>query len=173
MTQRSDASGAAVFDERQFRDALSQFATGVTIVCASASEGRFVGLTANSFNSVSLAPPLVLWSLARRSASLAAFDACERYAVNVLAAGQVDLARRFSRPHADRFAGVSYRLGWSGAPLIEGSVAWIECRHHARHVFGDHVLFVGEVMSVERAGGAGLVFHHGNFAATSKLSDSF
>jgi flavin reductase (DIM6/NTAB) family NADH-FMN oxidoreductase RutF len=173
MTQSSDAPAPAALDERQFRDALSQFATGVTIVCARAREGRYVGLTANSFNSVSLVPPLVLWSLGRRSASLAAFDACERYAVNVLAAGQVELARRFSRPHADRFAGVAYRLGWSNAPLIDGSVAWLECRHHARHVLGDHILFVGEVVTVARAGGAGLVFHHGNFAATSKLSDSF
>jgi flavin reductase (DIM6/NTAB) family NADH-FMN oxidoreductase RutF len=172
MTHPANAPTQAALDERRFRDALSQFATGVTIVCAATAQGRYVGFTANSFNSVSLSPPLVLWSLGKRSASLAAFEAAERYAVNVLAAGQVDLARRFSRPHADRFAGVGFRLGWSKAPLLDGSVAWIECRHHARHAVGDHILFVGEVVTVERGGGAGLVFHHGHFAATAKLPAS-
>ena len=154
------------FDERQFRDALAQFATGVTIVCTSGPAGRYVGFTANSFNSVSLDPPLILWTIARRSGNLAAFDAAERYAVNVLAAGQVDLARRFSRPHSDRFAGVVHRLGWSHAPLIDGCVAWLECRHHARHEVGDHVIFIGEVVTVERARGSGLVFHRGRFGST-------
>lgn len=160
---RAPGDDRPAFDERQFRDALAQFATGVTIVCTRAGPQRYVGFTANSFNSVSLDPPLVLWTIARRSASLAAFEAAERYAVNVLAAEQADLARRFSRPHADRFAGVAHRLGWSDAPLIEGCVAWLECRHHARHDAGDHVVFVGEAVTVERASGDGLVFHQGRF----------
>ena len=162
---RAAADERPAFDERQFRDALAQFATGVTIVCTRAANGRYVGFTANSFGSVSLAPPLVLWTMARRSASLSAFDASERYAVNVLGADQVDLARRFSRPHADRFAGVAHRLGWSDAPLIDGCVAWMECRHHARHTAGDHVIFIGEVVTVERARGSGLVFHQGRFGS--------
>jgi flavin reductase (DIM6/NTAB) family NADH-FMN oxidoreductase RutF len=157
------------FDERQFRDALAQFATGVTIVCTRAGPARYVGFTANSFNSVSLDPPLILWSIARRSGSLAAFESAERYAVNVLAAEQVDLARRFSRPHTDRFAGVAHRLGWSDAPLIEGCVAWLECRHHARHAAGDHVVFIGEVVTVERARGGALVFHQGGFGGIAPL----
>jgi len=143
-------SGTPAFDERQLRDALAQFATGVTIVCARADVGRYVGFTANSFNSVSLDPPLILWSLSQRSASLPAFERAERYAVNVLATGQVDLARRFSRPHADRFVDVAFRLGWSDAPLIEGCIAWFEGRHHALHRTGDHTLFIGEVLDVER-----------------------
>ena len=168
---RPAASAPAAFDERQLRDALAQFATGVTIVCARADAQRYVGFTANSFNSVSLAPPLILWSLARRSASLATFEAAERYAVNVLATGQAELARRFSRPHADRFAAVPYRLGWSQAPLIEGCVAWLECRHYAQHRAGDHVVFIGEVVTVERAHGNGLVFQHGRFGATRPLTE--
>lgn len=159
------------FDQRQFRDALAQFATGVTIICARAGDGRYVGFTANSFNSVSLDPPLVLWSLGHRSASLAAFEAAERYSVNVLSHGQSDLARRFSRPHADRFEGVGYRLGWADAPLIEGCVAWFECRHHSRQRAGDHMVFVGEVVTCERAAGRGLVFHHGQFGTTSALPE--
>ena len=160
------------FDARQFRDALAQFATGVTIICARAGDGRYVGFTANSFNSVSLDPPLVLWSLARRSASLAAFEGADRYSVNVLGVTQTGLARRFSRPHADRFAGVPIRLGWAEAPLIEGCVAWFECRHYARHRAGDHMVFVGEVATCERADGQGLVFHHGRFGTTTPLPET-
>jgi flavin reductase (DIM6/NTAB) family NADH-FMN oxidoreductase RutF len=158
------------FDERQFRDALAQFPTGVTIVCTRAANGRYVGFTANSFNSVSLAPPLILWTIAARSASLSAFEAAERYAVNVLSSEQANLARRFSRPHSDRFAGVAHRLGWSNAPLIDGCVAWLECRHHGRHAAGDHIVFVGEVVTVERARGDALIFHQGQFAGTGSAS---
>ena len=166
---RHAGEGTPAFDQRQLRDALAQFATGVTIVCARAPNDRYVGFTANSFSSVSLDPPLILWTISHRSASLAAFDAALRYAVNVLSADQAELARRFSRPHTDRFASVPYRLGWSDAPLIDGCVAWFECRHHARHRTGDHVLFIGEVVTVERAHGSGLVFQHGRFAATLPL----
>lgn len=168
---RNKATGTTAFNERQLRDVLAQFATGVTIVCAHAPDGRYVGFTANSFSSVSLAPPLILWTLSHRSASLVAFDAAERYAVNVLSASQVELARRFSRPHADRFAGLSFRLGWSDAPLIDGCVAWFECRHHARHRAGDHIVFIGDVVTVERARGQGLVFQHGRFGTTPPLTD--
>jgi len=166
------ADDRPAFDQRQFRDALAQFPTGVTIVCAREPSGRYVGFTANSFNSVSLDPPLILWTIAARSSSLAAFEAAERYAVSVLSADQVDLARRFSRPHADRFAGVAHRLGWSDAPLIDGCVAWLECRHHARHAAGDHIVFVGEVVTVERARGHALVFHQGVFTGTGSPSDA-
>lgn len=168
---RPPESDAPAFDERQLRDALAQFATGVTIVCARAADARYVGFTANSFNSVSLAPPLVIWSLSHRSASLAAFERAERYVVNVLSTAQVELARRFSRPHADRFANVPFRLGWADAPLIDGCVAWFECRHHALHRTGDHMLFIGEVMRAKRSHGRGLVFHHGHYGATGQLPE--
>lgn len=167
----STSAPPSAFDTRQFRTALAQFATGVTIICARAGDHKYAGFTANSFNSVSLEPPLILWSLALESDSLPAFEAAERYTVNVLAAGQVGLARRFSRPHADRFAGVDYRMGWADAPLIEGCVAWFECRHHARQRAGDHMLFIGEVVTCERATGSGLVFHHGHFATTAPLAE--
>jgi flavin reductase (DIM6/NTAB) family NADH-FMN oxidoreductase RutF len=167
----SGSSPPQIFDARQFRDALAQFATGVTIICARAGDGRYVGFTANSFNSVSLDPPLVMWSLARRSSSLAAFESAERYTVNVLSASQSGLARRFSRPHADRFESVPIRLGWADAPLIEGCVAWFECRHYARQRAGDHMVFFGEVATCERANGRGLVFHHGHFGTTERMPE--
>jgi flavin reductase (DIM6/NTAB) family NADH-FMN oxidoreductase RutF len=159
------------FTERHFRDALAQFATGVTVICVRAPDGRYVGFTANSFNAVSLDPPLIAWCLARTGSGLAAFEAAGRYAINVLAHDQVAIARRFAREHVDRFAGVPYRIGAAGAPLIEGCVAWFECRHYARHPAGDHVLFVGEVETCERRTDAGLVFHHGRYAATRPLPD--
>ena len=159
------------FASRQFRDALGEFATGVTIICARSGDGRYVGLTANSFNSVSLDPPLLLWSLSRSSFCLPAFEAAARYSINVLSAGQTELARRFSRPHEDRFAGVGYRMGWADAPLIDGCVAWFECLHHARYLAGDHTIFIGEVTTCERTEGRGLVFHHGRFGSVAPLPE--
>jgi flavin reductase (DIM6/NTAB) family NADH-FMN oxidoreductase RutF len=167
---RHAGNGTPAFDERQLRDAFAQFATGVTIICARSSADRYVGFTANSFTSISLTPPLIGWTLSNRSSSLSAFETTERYAVNVLGTAQVELARRFSRPHADRFQNVPFRLGWSDAPLIEGCVAWFECRHHARHRAGDHELFIGEIVTVERARGRGLLFHHGRYATTAPIA---
>ena len=158
--------------ERRFRDTLAEFATGVTIIAARESATSFVGFTANSFNSVSLDPPLILWSLSRASKSHLAFEQCERYAISVLAAGQVRLARRFSRPHADRFANVPYRLGWADAPLVEGAVAWLECRHFAWQPVGDHTLFVGEVVRCARSEGVPLIFHRGRFRTAATLPRS-
>jgi flavin reductase (DIM6/NTAB) family NADH-FMN oxidoreductase RutF len=160
------ARHAPLFTDRHFRDALAQFATGVTVICARMPDGGYTGFTANSFNSVSLDPPLILWSLKRSAANLAVFENAERYTINVLAHGQFELARRFSRPHVDRFAGVPFRIGAAAAPLIEGCVAWFECCQHARHIAGDHVLFIGEVETCERGSGAALLFHQHRFGTT-------
>ncbi|HEV8256427.1 MAG TPA: flavin reductase family protein [Casimicrobiaceae bacterium] len=156
---------------RQFRDALAQFATGVTIITARAQHG-FVGFTANSFNSVSLEPPLIIWSLARRSRSLAILEGAAQYAVNVLAHDQIELARRFSRPHTDRFAGVPFRLGQADAPLIEGCAAWLECRHHALHPAGDHMLFIGEVVGSAHRRLTPLVWHGGRYRVSRQHPES-
>ena len=146
------------------------FATGVTIVTARAAHGAFVGLTANSFNSVSLAPPLVLWSLARAAGSMAAFRAGSHYAINILSADQQDLARQFAAPHTDRFAGVRWNPGSGGAPLLEGAAATFECFNRSRYDEGDHVIFVGEVeRCAHRAGASPLLFHGGKFYAEHAL----
>jgi len=163
MPMSHDRLARPAMSERQFRAAMAQFATGVTIITARVQRAGFVGFTANSFNSVSLDPPLIIWSLSRRSRSLVVFEGAERYAVNVLAHDQIKLARRFSRPHADRFAGVSYRLAAADAPLIEGCVAWLECRHHALHPAGDHMLFIGEVTACAYEHVAPLVWHGGRY----------
>ena len=152
------------FSSQEFRAALGMFATGVTIVTARTPEQQPIGLTANSFNSVSMDPPLVLWSLAQTAASLAAFRAGPHYAINVLAADQRDLAERFSLRGADRWAGVEFTLGLAGAPLLAGAAATFECFNRSRYEEGDHLIFVGEVERCSRRLGASpLLFHGGRF----------
>lgn len=165
MTTSSDAPPAeAPFSPDEFRAALGQFTTGVTIVTARDPQGRLIGLTANSFNSVSLSPPLVLWSLARQSTSMPGFLEATHYAINVLAADQRLLAERFARKGIDRFEGTPWRPGLTGAPIIEGAVAVFECAHRSQHDEGDHLIFVGRVEHCRRrVGAAPLVFHGGRF----------
>ena len=147
---------------------LSRFATGVTIIATRSPAGEFAGFTANSFNSVSLDPPLVVWSLNRRASPLAAFESCAAYGISVLTRAQRALALRFAEALPDRFAGVPHRIGAHGAPLIEGCSAWFECRHHSVTQAGDHVLFVGGVIAVGRSDTRPpmLTFHRGSFGST-------
>lgn len=152
------------FSAQEFRAALGMFATGVTIVTARTAEGATIGLTANSFNSVSLDPPLVLWSLSRAAASLAVFSAGSHYAINVLAADQRALAERFALRDIDRFSGVAFDQGAGGAPLLHGAAATFECFNRSRYEEGDHVIFVGEVERCTwRAGASPLLFHGGRY----------
>ena len=140
------------------------FATGVTIVTARGADDAPVGLTANSFNSVSLKPPLVLWSLARTAGSMPAFERGSHYAINILAAEQHALAERFASKAADRFEGVAHRAGTAGVPLIDGAAAVFECFNRSRYEEGDHVIFVGEVERCAwRAGAQPLIFHGGRY----------
>ena len=153
-----------VFSGSEFRKALGMFATGVTIVTARTAEGRLLGLTANSFNSVSLDPPLVLWSLARAAASSPALLAASHYAINILAADQRMLAERFASRGVDRFEGLAFAEGAGGAPLIDGAAATFECFNRSRYEEGDHVIFVGEVeRCTHRIGASPLLFHGGKF----------
>ncbi|VTU13858.1 p-hydroxyphenylacetate 3-hydroxylase, reductase component [Variovorax sp. RA8] len=152
------------FTTDEFRAALGMFATGVTIVTARAANGRLVGLTANSFNSVSLAPPLVLWSLARSAASMAALSTGSHYAINILASNQKDLAERFATKDVDRWADVAFTEGLGGAPVLAGVAASFECFNRSRYNEGDHVIFVGEVERCTHSAGASpLLFHGGRF----------
>lgn len=164
MSQVPRAAAPPSFSTADFRAALGMFATGVTIVTALDDNGRRIGLTANSFNSVSLEPPLVLWSLSRAAASLATFSRGSHYAVNILAADQKELAVRFSTRRADRFEGVAFREGAGGAPLLDGVVAVFECFNRSRYEEGDHVIFVGEVeRCVHRTGASPLIYHGGQY----------
>lgn len=158
----------AEFDATAFRSALGRFATGVTIVTTLDRDGRPCGVTANSYNSVSLDPPLVLWSLARSSRSLAAFEGAETFAIHVLSADQEELALRFASRGEDKFADLEVREGLGGVPLFDDCAAHFECRTQSKFDGGDHVIFLGRVVNFERGDHEALVFHDGRFARISR-----
>lgn len=151
------------FDARAFRNALGSFATGVAVVTARDAEGRAVGLTVNSFNSVSLDPPLIVWSLAHHLPVRADFEACQHYAVNILAEDQQWLSQRFASREADKFAGVAVEPGLADVPLLLGTCARFECRNTLRHTGGDHIVFISEVLRFDRDDRDPLIFHSGAY----------
>ena len=163
---------SAPLDSRHFRNALSQFATGVAVVTARLDNGEFVGLTVTSFNSVSLDPPLVLWSLSDSARSLPVFNAASHYVINILGAHQAALADRFSRRIPNRFAGVDYTLSAAGCPILKDAAAWFECSNRSRYPEGDHVIFVGQVEHCDAAPQEALVFHGGHYVATHSVTNA-
>lgn len=150
-------------DPALYRDVMGAFPTGVTVITLAMPEGQRIGVTASSFNTVSLDPPLILWSLALKAPSLQAFRAVEHFAVNILADDQRDTALQFARPSDDKFAGIGTSTGLTGAPLIDGALAHIECRVAARYPGGDHEIMLGEVVAMRRRDGKPLVFQRGAF----------
>lgn len=166
MNTSSPRATTRGFDSAHFRQALSQFATGVTVITTRLGDGHFRGLTASSFNSVSLEPPLVLWSLSNVANSLPIFTGNSHYVINVLSAGQEELARRFSRRGQDPFESVEYELSRTGQPILKGVSAWFECHNRSRYPEGDHVIFVGEVEDCAVHPQSALLFHGGRFGMT-------
>ncbi|NND42958.1 MAG: flavin reductase family protein [Silicimonas sp.] len=151
-------------DVRSFRETLSCFPTGVAIVTAKGADQAPVGLTISSFNSVSMSPPLVLWSLALKSASLAAFRASRGFVINVLAADQDSLAGVFSTPVDDRFCHGHWVEGPEGHPMLEEAAAVLSCRSYAHYDGGDHEIVVGEVIWHEASDRVPLVYGKGRLA---------
>lgn len=141
---------------RAFRDALGRFATGVCVVTTQGPDGP-MGFTANSFASLSLDPPLVLWSPARASSRFAVYAAARFFAIHVLAAGEATLAERFLRGGTG-FAGLAHAANDEGVPVIPGTLARFDCVQHATHDGGDHLIVVGRVLRARAASGAPLVF---------------
>ena len=168
MTAPAGPLGRAM-DTRALRNALGRFATGVTIITCRDAAGGFVGLTANSFNSLSLTPPLVLWSLREASPNMAAFVAATSFAVNVLAEAQVELSRRFASPGDDRFAEGAWALGEHGAPVLGGCAAVFECRTVQHQVAGDHRLFIGEVLACAESTLPPLLFQAGHYRLLGEI----
>lgn len=154
---------------RAFRDALGMFATGVAVVATRAPSGEPIGLTVNSFSSVSLDPPLIFWSLASSLSSRPVFEACEYYSVNVLSAEQQHLSQLFASRSDDKFVGLDIDEGLYGVPLLRECCARFECRNIIRHPGGDHVVFVSEVVRFEREDRAPLVFHGGAYRRLAPL----
>jgi flavin reductase (DIM6/NTAB) family NADH-FMN oxidoreductase RutF len=162
----------ASFDTRRARDIMGNFPTGVIVVTTIGEDGRPVGLTINSFSSVSLEPPMVLWSLALRAPSLVAFRASNVFALNILSKDQLDLCKSFAKPSTDKYACVEYCQGGAGLPLLSGAVAHIECRTVARYPGGDHEIYLGEVAAMDGFERDPLLFHRGQFRMLSPLEDS-
>lgn len=160
------------FDTADLRRALSAYATGIAVITTTDAAGLPVGMTVNSFTSVSLDPPLVLWCLARTSSSFAPFAACSCFAVNVLSREQGALSRQFAAKGADRFARSAWYAGQTGSPLLPATLATFECAVADRHDAGDHVIFIGRVMHYSRGDGEPLVFHSGAYWAGERAEAS-
>jgi flavin reductase (DIM6/NTAB) family NADH-FMN oxidoreductase RutF/DNA-binding MarR family transcriptional regulator len=158
------SSQESVFDSRAYRRALGNFATGVTIAAATAPDGTRAGVTANSFNSVSLEPPLILWSIDKRSSSLAVFQQASHFAVNILAADQIDLSNQFARPRDDKFEGVAFETGIGGTPLFPDCAARFQCELHQQVDGGDHVILIGKVLAFDDLGRSPLLYHQGAYS---------
>ncbi len=156
-------TGGHALDAQHLRLALGRFSTGVTIITCIDSQGQRVGLTANSFNSLSLDPPLVLWSLRVSSTNLPLYSAAGRFAINVLSEAQVDLSRRFASRIDDKFAEGAWSLGEHGSPVLAGCVAVFECVTHAQHSIGDHTLFIGRVLACSASPLPPLVYQGGHY----------
>jgi flavin reductase (DIM6/NTAB) family NADH-FMN oxidoreductase RutF len=161
------------FSDREFRDALGLFATGVVVMTSAGSDGYasgdrsgYLGATVSSFSSVSLDPPLILFSIGRHSNAFAAWQSVDGFAVNILGENQSALSTRFARALTDKWDGVSVCPGLGGVPLLSDALAWIECRSYAKYDGGDHLIIVGQVLSLTARSGAGarpLVFFGGKY----------
>jgi flavin reductase (DIM6/NTAB) family NADH-FMN oxidoreductase RutF/DNA-binding IclR family transcriptional regulator len=156
----------SLFDSRELRRAFGAFVTGVTVITTTDGEGRFHGVTANSFSSVSLDPPLVLWSQAVKTQSHSTFFEAERFAVNILAEDQIELSNRFAKSSPEKFAGLEVDIGLGGIPLLRGCGARLQCRVVSRVPGGDHTIYIGELDSIERAERKPLVFGNGQYLRT-------
>jgi flavin reductase (DIM6/NTAB) family NADH-FMN oxidoreductase RutF len=165
------ASDSSPIDPREFRNALGAYATGVTIITAAGSDGKPYGLTCNSFASVSLNPPLVLWSLVRYSSSLNVFQNATHFAVNVLGASQQALANKFAKSSDEKFVGIEWSSGLGDAPLLKESVANFQCRSVNRYYGGDHVIFLGAVEAYSYNHSEPLLFARGRYGRFLSADD--
>jgi 3-hydroxy-9,10-secoandrosta-1,3,5(10)-triene-9,17-dione monooxygenase reductase component len=149
--------------EMELRRSLGRFATGVTVVTCCAPDGSPRGITANSFSSVSLDPPLVLWNIAKVSNSLHAYLGAERFAIHVLRASQQHYAEHFSRTDHSLYDGVEFEISVDGVPILADVLARFDCTTREVHDAGDHHIIIGEILAHYRAEGAALVFHNGKY----------
>ncbi|HTH98419.1 MAG TPA: flavin reductase family protein [Stellaceae bacterium] len=156
------------FTDREFRNALGRFATGVTLVTAEV-EGQLLGATVSSFNSVSLSPPLILFSLSRTAKGFPLWRQATHFGVTVLGHDQHDLSDRFARGGVDKWAGIVPKRGIAGVPLIEGGIACFECVTHAFHDGGDHEIVIGRVLDFSVGDADPLLFHGGRYRHLREL----
>lgn len=160
-------------DPKAFRRALGNFATGVTIITARAPDGTNVGVTASSFNSLSMDPPLVLWSSMKNSKSCDAFENATHFAVNILASDQIEMSNHFARQQMDKFATVEWEEGIGGAPIFPNCAGRFQCESYDKLDGGDHWIFVGKVVAFDDFGRPPLCFHQGSYAMVFNHPETF
>ena len=165
-----DCPDGVASDPRALRHALGRFATGITVVSTRTPAGKLEGLTANSFSSVSLDPPLVLWSLRREAPSLGGFLDGGWFAINVLASHQADLSRHFATPAPDKFADLPWVEGLGGCPLLPGCLARFECRTETTVEAGDHIIIIGRVTRATYRDGEPLLYNAGRYCVPAPLA---
>lgn len=158
-------------DPRILRQALGRFATGVTVITTCTLDGKYEGLTANSFSAVSLDPPLVLWSLRLAAPSLESFTSSGHFVVNVLSTAQSVTSRHFATPRHDKFENVGFSSGIAGCPMLEESLAIFECRTETTVQGGDHMIFIGRVMQAHYRDGEPLIFAAGRYGTHVPLPE--
>src|SRR5438874_2748269 len=163
----------APFDQRTLRTALGTFLTGVTVVTTRDLSGVAHGLTANSFNTVSLDPPLILWSQSKRAGSYPVFQSASEFAISILAEDQIDVSTRFAKQHEDKFGTASIDGAFCGLPVIAGSSAWLHCRTVSKVDGGDHTIFIGEVIRIGRSNRRPLAFGAGQYMLTQPHHAAF
>jgi flavin reductase (DIM6/NTAB) family NADH-FMN oxidoreductase RutF len=156
-------TSAEGFNSRELRNALGSFATGVTIITTRDRAGKLHGMTANSFTSVSLTPPLVLWSSSLYAQSLPAFQEGSHFVINILAHDQIPLSNKFAKQSDDKFIDTDHIIAESGAPVIIGAAAHFECRNEFRHYGGDHIIFIGHVERFAYTDKPTLMFGRGKY----------
>jgi flavin reductase (DIM6/NTAB) family NADH-FMN oxidoreductase RutF len=156
-------------DPRLLRQALGRFATGVTVITTRTPDGKYEGLTANSFSAVSLDPPLVLWSLRLAAASLPSFKSSGHFVVNVLSTAQSLTSQHFATPRHDKFEDVTFSTGIGGSPMLDDSLAIFECRTETMIEGGDHMIFIGRVIRAHYRDGEPLIFAAGRYGTHAPL----
>ena len=150
-------------DTRELRDVLGAFPTGVTVVSCPGIDGSARGMTANSFNSISLDPAVVAWNIAHTAPSYPHFAAAQHFSFSILAGNQLEPCMQFARPAEDKFAGISIEHDDNGVPVIVDCAAWIQCRKSGSFEVGDHTIILGQVERLQDNGHAPLFFAKGNF----------
>jgi len=156
------------FNSLELRRALGAFATGITVISILDAAGKPQGITVNSFNSVSLEPPLILWSLALSNPNFEAFQTAKRFAVNILAEDQMAISNRFASLLDNKFVGIETRAGLENVPLLDGCAAILECLTETLYPGGDHLIILGRVERLHRHSRPPLIYHDGNYAAVGR-----
>ncbi|RVO73546.1 flavin reductase family protein [Sinorhizobium medicae] len=167
--QDAPFNGSAIFDAKAFRRCLGQFATGVTVMTTVTDQP--IGITVNSFSSLSLDPPLVMWAVGRKSKSFAHFQTAKGFAVNILASDQIAISQQFAVSDSDKFNGIDWQPGVYGIPVFQGTAASIECLIEALHDGGDHVIVVGRVLGFKTSDREVLMFAQGKYGVPAEHPD--